>query len=99
MESASQPPSNSKFPHLFAPFRIRSVKLRNRMVFQPHFTALGTSEGLPSDDLAAYHAERALGGVALIVTESQAVHPTGKMSRRFINAWDSAVIPGLRKVT
>jgi 2,4-dienoyl-CoA reductase-like NADH-dependent reductase (Old Yellow Enzyme family)/pyruvate/2-oxoglutarate dehydrogenase complex dihydrolipoamide dehydrogenase (E3) component len=99
MMPAAPPPSDSRFPHLFASFRIRSVELRNRMVFQPHFTALGTSEGLPSDDLAAYHAERALGGVALIVTESQAIHPTGKMSRRFINAWDSAVIPGLRKVT
>lgn len=69
------------------------------MVFQPHYTALGTSEGMPTEDLVAYHAERALGGVALIVTESQAIHPTGKMSRRFINAWDPAVIPGLRKVT
>lgn len=97
--SASPTSPDTRFPYLFAPFRIRSVELRNRMVFQPHFTALGTSEGMPSDDLAAYHAERALGGVGLIVTESQAVHPTGKMSRRFINAWDPAVIPGLRKVT
>ena len=95
----SEPPGDTRFPHLFAPFCIRSVELRNRMVFQPHFTALGTPDGFPSDDLAAYHAERALGGVALIVTESQAIHPSGKMSCRFINAWDPAVIPGLRKVT
>lgn len=97
--SASPNQSNSSFPFLFAPFRIRSVELRNRIVFQPHFTALASSAGMPTDNLAAYHAERALGGVALIVTESQAVHPTGKMSARMIHAWDRSVIPGLRKVT
>ena len=53
---------------------------------------------MPSDDHVAYHEERARGGVGLIVLESQAIHPTGKMSRRFINAWDPAVIPGLRKI-
>lgn len=31
--------------------------------------------------------------------ESQAIHPSGKMSRRFINAWDPAVIPLLRNIT
>ncbi|HEV7801876.1 MAG TPA: FAD-dependent oxidoreductase [Burkholderiales bacterium] len=83
---------------LFAPLRIREVELRNRFVFQPHFTALGHIDGQPSDDLAAYYEERARGGAALIVTESQAIHMTGKMSRRFIHAWDPAVIPNLRKI-
>jgi 2,4-dienoyl-CoA reductase-like NADH-dependent reductase (Old Yellow Enzyme family) len=86
------------FPSLFSPISIGSVTLRNRTVFQPHFTALGGIDGMPTDDLAAYHEERAIGGVGLIVTESQAIHPTGKMSRRFLNAWDPAVVPGLAKV-
>jgi 2,4-dienoyl-CoA reductase-like NADH-dependent reductase (Old Yellow Enzyme family) len=84
---------------LFSPLKIRELELRNRFVFQPHFTALGHLDGQPSDALVAYHEERARGGVALIVTESMAIHPTGKMSRRFINAWDPAVIPNLRKIT
>lgn len=78
--------------------RIGSVEIRNRFAFQPHFTALGTLEGMPSDDLVAYHEERARGGVGLIITESQAINPTGKMSRRFLNAWDPAIVPGLAKV-
>ena len=90
--------TTSPFPLLFSPIRLGPVELRNRFVFQPHFTALGHLDGMPSDDLAAYHEERARGGVALIVTESQAIHPTGKMSRRFIHAWDPVVIPGLRKI-
>jgi 2,4-dienoyl-CoA reductase-like NADH-dependent reductase (Old Yellow Enzyme family)/thioredoxin reductase len=75
------------------------VELRNRLVFQPHFTALGGLDGMPSDAHVAYHEERARGGVGLIVFESQAVNPSGKMSRRFVNAWDRAVIPMYRKVT
>lgn len=88
----------SHYPHLLSSFALRGVALRNRLVFQPHFTALGHLDGMPSDDLRAYHEERARGGVGLIILESQAVHPTGKMSRRFINAWDPAVVPGLAKV-
>ena len=86
-------------PHLLSGFSIAGVTLRNRMVFQPHFTALGARDGLASDDLRAYHEERARGGVGLIVVESQAVHPSGKMSRRFISAWDPASIPNLRRIT
>jgi 2,4-dienoyl-CoA reductase-like NADH-dependent reductase (Old Yellow Enzyme family) len=101
MSSRVQPEQSDRAPYplLFSPFRIRSVELRNRLVFQPHFTALGTLDGMPSDAHAAYHEERARGGVGLIIFESQAVHHTGKMSRRFINAWDPVVIPSLRKIT
>ena len=91
-------PGGSAFPHLFSPFSIGGVALRNRTVFQPHFTALGSLEGMPTNDLAAYHEERARGGVGLIITESQAIHPSGKMSARFLDAWDPAIIPGLAKV-
>ena len=73
--------------------------MRNRFVFQPHFTALGDLDGTPSDAHAAYHEERARGGVGLIVFESQAVHPSGKMSRRFVDAWDPKMIPHHRRVT
>ena len=41
------------------PFRTRVVELRNRFVLQPHFTALGTLEGQPTDAHVAYHEERA----------------------------------------
>ena len=86
------------FAHLLSPFTVGRVTLRNRIVFQPHFTALGHADGMPSDDHVAYHEERARGGVGLIVFESQAVHPTGKMSRRFVNAWDPVIVPRMAKV-
>ncbi len=87
-----------QFPLLLSSFSIGKVALRNRFVFQPHFTALGGDDGTPSDAHAAYHEERARGGVGLIVFESQAVHPTGKMSRRFVDCWDPRIIPHHRKI-
>ena len=96
---AAEVKTSTPFPHLLSRFAIRGVQMRNRLVFQPHFTALGSRDGMPSDDLRAYHEERARGGVGLIIMESQAVHPTGKMSRRFMNAWDPAVIPGLARIS
>lgn len=87
------------FARLFSPISIRGVEIRNRIVFQPHFTALAGRDGLPSDAQVAYQEERARGGVGLIVFESQAVHPTGKMSRRFVSAWDPAVVPRYRRIT
>jgi 2,4-dienoyl-CoA reductase-like NADH-dependent reductase (Old Yellow Enzyme family) len=71
-----------------------AVQLKNRLVFQPHYTALGTQDGMPSADHAAYHGARAAGGAGLIIMESQAVHPTGKMNGHFIHAWDERTIDG-----
>ena len=41
------------FPHLLSPFSIGNVALRNRIVFQPHFTALGTLDGEIEDAVEA----------------------------------------------
>lgn len=97
-EATAAPQKAAGYTHLLSPFSIGRVALRNRVVFQPHFTALGHLDGMPSDDHVAYHEERARGGVGLIILESMAIHPTGKMSRRFVNAWDPAVIPGLAAI-
>lgn len=88
---------DARWPLLRSPFRLRSVELRNRFVFQPHFTALG-GEGDPSDDHRAYYEERAAGGAGLIIFESQAVHPTGRVSRHTVNAWDEANVPAYRQI-
>src|SRR5262245_12958351 len=47
---------------LFTPIAISGVELRNRLVFQPHYTALGTFDGMPTERHAAYYEERARGG-------------------------------------
>ena len=67
----------SRFPTLLSPVRVGPVELRNRVVMLPHVTHYATPQGKPTDRLGAYYLERARNGVALIVTGSQFVHPTG----------------------
>lgn len=64
------------FPHLFEPFALRGVELRNRIVVLPHVTFYAEAQR-PSARHRHYYEERARGGAGLIVTESQTVHPTG----------------------
>ena len=60
-EATAAPKTAAGYTHLLSPFAIGRVQLRNRVVFQPHFTALGHLDGMPSDDHVAYHEERARG--------------------------------------
>lgn len=90
--------SKNEYGVLFEPYSIGQVSIPNRIVFQPHFTALGSIDGLPTDAHRAYHEARAAGGAGLIIFESMAVHPEGKMSRHFVDAWDSKVVEPLNKI-
>lgn len=87
------------YPRLLSPFRLGSVELRNRLVFQPHFTALTGSDGLPNDALRAYFVERAMGGVSLIIDGHMAVMAEGQMAPQFIRAWESRIGPLYRRIT
>lgn len=87
------------FPSLFSTVRIRGVEIKNRFVFQPHFNALPDVHGMPTPDLHAYHEERAWGGAGLIIDGSMATMPEGQMSRKYLAAWDPAVIEPFRRTT
>lgn len=91
--------TTSDFPALASSFRLRDVELRNRIVFQPHFTALSNIDGMPSEDLIAYHVERAWGGAGLIVDGSMAVMEEGKMSRRYLAIYDERAVQGYQRMT
>jgi mycofactocin system FadH/OYE family oxidoreductase 2 len=65
------------FTRLLSPIKIKNVSVRNRVVFLPHLTFYASENREPTERHRYYYAERARGGVGLIVTECQAVHPTG----------------------
>ena len=97
-QTTSAAAQTERYPLLFSPFRIRGVELRNRFVFQPILRCSARLRAsLPTPMWPITRSAR--GGVGLIIIESQAIHPTGKMSRRFINAWDPATIPLLQNIT
>jgi 2,4-dienoyl-CoA reductase-like NADH-dependent reductase (Old Yellow Enzyme family) len=90
-------PSELKFEKLFSPFTIKSVTLRNRIVFLPHYTAMANRTSLPSETEIHYYAERAKGGAALIIAGNYAVSKSGQMHCTFVNAGDPRVVPGFAR--
>ena len=67
---------SGNYPNLFDPIQIGSKTLRNRLVCTAHATIFERDSHF-SERHVHYYAERAKGGVAMIVTEGASVHPTG----------------------
>lgn len=84
-------------PHLMSPFRIGPLAVRNRIVGAPHGTSLG-EDNLVSDSNVAYYREKALGGAAIIITESMRVHPTGLPYAGAIALYDPRNKERLRRI-
>ena len=74
------------------------MSVKNRFVFQPHFTALTVGDGLPNETLQAYFTERAMGGVGLIVDGHMTVMVEGMMAPHYLRAWEERIIPAYRPV-
>ena len=66
---------------LFAPFRCRSLTLRNRVVMAP-MTREFAPDGVPTAAMAEYYRRRAAGGTALIISEGAPPLPEGAFSPR-----------------
>src|SRR5712671_4644477 len=66
----------SSFPHLFEPLDLGFTTLRNRVIMGSMHTGL-EDRAWDTNKLAAYFAERAHGGVGLIVTGGYAPNRTG----------------------
>lgn len=74
---------NPNYPLLGSPIRIGGVTVRNRAVLSAHLTNFAENN-LPSDRLTAYYAARAAGGVGMIITEEQSVHPSDHAYQKLI---------------
>jgi 2,4-dienoyl-CoA reductase-like NADH-dependent reductase (Old Yellow Enzyme family) len=92
---STAPASPPPFPRLFEPLRIGSVTLRNRIVSSGHDTVMA-EDGLVSDQLIAYQAARAAGGVGLIVVQVAGVHESARYTSHVLMATEDDCIPGYR---
>ena len=94
----TSPAAAAEYPHLLSPFRLGTVELRNRFVFQPHFTALMGDDSMPNAILHDYFVERARGGAGLIVDGHMTVMVEGMMAPHYIKAWEEGFIPAYRAI-
>jgi len=86
-----------EFKHLFTPLTIGSFTVRNRIVSTAHLTGFAES-GLPSERHLNYWVSKARGGIGLIVTEDQAVHPSASTDPFVIQAYRDECIAPFRRI-
>jgi dimethylglycine catabolism A len=87
----------TRFPHVFSPYRIGRLELRNRIFVPAHTTNYGMDH-LPSERHVHYHAEKARGGVGLIIFEAIRVHPTSIGRAQGVIGYDPRCVPAFRGV-
>jgi dimethylglycine catabolism A len=87
--------TETPYPSLFAPTRLAGKELRNRVVHASMATSLAQHQQV-TDALVQYHANRARGGAAMIVTEPLACAPHQQQALR-VRVWDQSQLGGLAR--
>ena len=66
-------------PPMFAPFKLRDLELKNRIVVSP-MAQYKAVNGCPTDWHLIHYGERAKGGAGLVYTEMTCVSPSGRIT-------------------
>jgi len=82
---------------LFTPIDVGPMRLKNRVMMSGHALLYG-EHGTISQRHIDYYRERAAGGVALLVTEQQAAHPSGANYLQGCRAYDPRSVPWYEKL-
>ena len=77
-QATSERPQRSR-PPMFTPFRLRDLRLKNRIVVSP-MAQYRAVDGTPTDWHLVHYAERAKGGAGLVTTEMTCVSPEGRIT-------------------
>lgn len=90
--------TTSPFQRLFQPIKVGPMELKNRIVMAPMGTNLASQDGYVTQRMIDYYAERAKGGVGLLIVEIAIVHSSGKHLFGELAVDDDRFIPGLREL-
>ena len=84
---------------LFSPITINSLTIKNRLIMSSMVTQYAASNGEVTDQMIHYYAERARGGVGLIMIEATYVERQGDSYKFGLGADTDAMLPGLTRLT
>ena len=88
------------FQALFEPGSIGTMTLENRLIMAPISSNLAAKDGTVSEELLFHYAERAGGGVGLIIVENVCIaYPLARHGAAQPRIDDDAFIPGLGRLT
>ena len=74
-------------PPMFTPFKLRDLKLKNRVVFSPTLM-YSANDGLVNDFHHTHYSARALGGAALVMAEMTAISPEARVTPGCTGLWN-----------
>jgi len=87
------------FHHLFEPGLIGTMPLKNRIIMAPISTNLAAEDGTVSQELLSHYAERAKGGVGLIIVENVCIsYPLARHGAAQPRIDDDTFTPGLSRL-
>lgn len=87
------------FKHLFEPYILRGVELKNRIIAAPCERNFANTDGSVTQRYIDFLVERAKGEVGLIIVESNYTNPVGRGHIRQLGLHDDRLIPGLKRMT
>ena len=90
-------PNMPSFPHLFSPFALKGLEIRNRIFSTGHDTYL-PEQGLPTESYIAYQRARAKGGAGLVIVQVVGVHETARYTADLMMGTSDDCIPHFRKL-
>jgi 2,4-dienoyl-CoA reductase-like NADH-dependent reductase (Old Yellow Enzyme family)/thioredoxin reductase len=84
--------------HLFSPFSLKGVELKNRIVMPPLASFLIEEDGSVTDKTIEHYRRRAAGGPAMVIVEAHAVSPEGIVSHHQARIYDDRFTEGLSRI-
>ncbi|WP_238368782.1 NADH:flavin oxidoreductase/NADH oxidase [Mesobacterium pallidum] len=84
-------------PALFTPLTIRGRRFRNRVTISPMCQHAGR-DGFATDWHLVHYGKFALGGAALVLTESTAVSADSRVGLADLGLWSDDHVPGLKRI-
>jgi 2,4-dienoyl-CoA reductase-like NADH-dependent reductase (Old Yellow Enzyme family) len=84
-------------PHLFEPFTIKGVTLRNRIGVSP-MCQYSSDDGVANDWHVVHLGARAIGGAGLVIVEATAVSPEGRITPGDAGIWSDLQIGPLARI-
>ena len=84
-------------PHLFEPFTLKSITLRNRIGVSP-MCEYSSNDGVANDWHLVHLGSRAVGGAGLVIAEATAVSPEGRISPGDAGLWADKHIEPLQRI-
>ena len=82
---------------LFSPLKIRGIEFKNRIFLAP-MCQYSAVNGMPNEWHHVHLGTRAVGGVALTLSEATAVSPEGRITPNDLGIWNDSFIGAFKKI-